>query len=164
MFVQKEIHRKYGDLLQLDTVNKSCLKIIEMNPCKNKPEVVRATLELSEELLLMIERRLGNRLHIGFLGCTVYPFKQHDRCSKCQSHDHKRRDCKRETPLCANCGGEHFTNQCKSTVIACCNCMQHVLHKESAQGHKASSSECPVFKEFQRNNARKNGDRPSVQS
>ena len=155
-FVLSEIKRKYGDLLQLDTANKLCLKVIEMSSCNNNKEIFRATLELSEELLRIIKQKLGNRLKIGFLGCTLYPFKQHDRCSKCQSHEHWRKNCTRDEPLCANCGGNHYTSQCTSDEILCCNCAAHEQYKSGAHTHKASSPECPIFKEFQKNKSSKN--------
>ena len=155
-FVMSEIKRKYGDLFQLESANKSCLDVIEFGPCNKNQSVYRATLELSEELLRIIKEKLGNRLRIGFLGCTVYPFKAHDRCSKCQSHEHKKKDCKRDSPLCANCGGNHYTYQCTSDEILCCNCAAHEQYKSGAHTHKASSPECPVLKDFQKKRSSKN--------
>lgn len=153
--VLEEIERKYGDVLQLNSVNKSCLKILEINPCNNNDEVFRATLELSEELLLSIDQRLGNKLRIGFVGCTVYPFRNHDRCNKCQDHTHKWKDCKADSPTCANCAGNHYTSKCTSNLIRCCNCLKHEKFKNNADGHKASSTDCPVFLEHSKQASKK---------
>ena len=159
--VLEEIERKYGDTLQLKTANKSCLRILEIEPCNNDPDTFRATLELSEELLTAIEKRLSNKLRIGFVGCTVYPFRNHGRCNKCQDHEHKWKQCKAKDPSCANCAGDHDTNKCTSNVIRCINCLKSEKYKDQADGHKASSLHCPVYFEHQQQ-ASKKGSRLSA--
>ena len=159
--VLEEIERKYGDTLQLKTANKSCLRILEIEPCNNDPTNFRATLELSEELLSAIELRLSNKLCIGFVGCTVYPFRNHDRCNKCQDHKHKYKQCRAKDPSCANCAGDHYTSKCASNVIRCINCLRSDKYKDQADGHKASSQQCPVYIEHQQQVSKK-GSHPSA--
>ena len=155
--VKEEIVRRYGDVLQLNSVNKLCFNVIDFSKCNSNNGVYRATLELSEELLQLIKTKFGNRLRIGFVGCTVYPFRQHNRCNKCQVYGHQIKDCKQATPSCANCAGDHFTRECQQkNDLKCINCHRNEQHKSSCVGHKASSTECPVYKEYLQ--ASKNGN------
>jgi hypothetical protein len=64
------------------------------------------------------------------------------RCFKCQSTkgDHTADKCKEESPRCARCAGEHFTDRCETpNQLKCANC--------AGTDHGAGSRGCPVFRQ-----------------
>ncbi|GFT35233.1 nucleic-acid-binding protein from transposon X-element [Trichonephila clavipes] len=71
------------------------------------------------------------------------PFRKNSRptqCYNCIFFHHASQNCSMKT-RCLKCGGGHRTGQCeikeKITNPTCINC--------NAQGHMASSTECPLF-------------------
>ena len=90
-------------------------------------------------------------MRLSFVSCTVYPFKPHKRCFKCQEHGHIKRECKQSTATCAVCAGDHFTDKCTDKeTVKCANCFKSTQFKNRAASHCANSSECPIFIEFRK--------------
>lgn len=141
--VHKAIKDEYGMLFeQVGDLNS--LKVLEVKPCLKDQTVYRATLSMPAGMLELIESKLNNKLYIGYLRCSVYPYRPHIRCFHCQEHGHMRSRCK--NPLrCANCGESHETNTCKSSTTKCINCANSSDHKSGCSSHKADSYNCPIF-------------------
>ena len=146
--VKDYIYNRYGNELKLDSDNLDCLKVISINPCDKKNTLYRATLLVSEDVLNIIEKRFHNKLRIGYVSCTVYPYKPHKRCYTCQEHGHFKRECKQTSPTCALCAGNHSTDQCDQTTRKCINCFKSNEFKNMCDDHSADSRNCPVFRAF----------------
>ena len=125
-------------------IDQSSFKIIEVKPCNNNRHNFRATIQLSEEVLKILESH-GNKLRVGYLNCSIYPFMPHIRCAKCQVHGHKKDRCQHANFVCAKCAGNHETIECNSDVRKCINCFNDTNLRRGCNGHGADSNTCPVF-------------------
>ncbi|GFU22717.1 nucleic-acid-binding protein from transposon X-element [Trichonephila clavipes] len=100
-----------------------------------------------------------------YLQVKFDPFRKNSRptqCYNCNFFHHASQNCSMKT-LCLKCGGGHRTGQCeiKEKIInpTCINC--------NAQGHMASSTECPLFSkprkgkgQSQKDNKKRNENTP----
>lgn len=61
------------------------------------------------------------------------------RCYRCQIYGHVATQCRTKDPRCEHCGGTHLSDSCEGRLENdfCLNC---------GESHKASSSDCQVFK------------------
>ena len=150
--VHNLIKQEYGTLFNQDN-DLSCLKILDIKPCLKNQSVFRATLYMPESMLEMIQSKLYGKLYIGYLRCTVYPYKPHIRCFHCQQHGHMKSKC-RNTQTCVKCGGGHSVDTCNSENLKCVNCANSPEHRHCAN-HRADSHECPIFLKY-RNDQTKN--------
>lgn len=88
-------------------------------------------------------------LHIGW---RSYFFKESlnvKQCFNCWKFGHLAKDCKKETPTCQNCAGEHKEKDCKSTIICCANCKYAVEVLKITNincNHKAYDKNCEAYK------------------
>ena len=146
--VLSAIKEEYSSLLgQAGDINS--VKILEIKPCLKDQTVFRATLYMPDSMLDLIQSRLNSKLYIGYLRCTVYPYKPHIRCFHCQQHGHMKSKCKNNL-CCAKCGGEHDTDKCTNIIVNCVNCANSADHKDACSSHRADSYECPVFIKYRR--------------
>ena len=130
---------------------KTVLKVLQINPCHKDNTVYRATLSLTAEVLNIIDKQLHFKLRFSFISCTVYPFKPHKRCFKCQAHGHMKYECKQATATCAVCAGDHFTDQCiVNDITKCINCFKSTEFKDGAFSHSANSNTCPIFRDYRK--------------
>ena len=144
--ILQKLMQRYPEL-QLSSLNKYAIKILEPKPCKNNTSVFRSTVFLSNALYEYISVNLNNRLRMGnYESWSVYPCLV-NRCSKCQSLNHSSDNCKARTPVCAHCSESHWTRQCKNPegAICCINCKRSETFSSNCNGHKANSSECPIY-------------------
>ena len=144
--VRQQIHSRYPEL-QLESENKHNIKVLEPKQCKNKDSGYRCTVFFSPALYEYIDVNLNNRFRMGnYETWMLYPHTV-DRCGKCQSLEHDTDSCKARKPTCANCSGSHWTRKCQAleSEICCINCKRSEEFKDNFVGHKASSSECPVY-------------------
>jgi len=72
---------------------------------------------------------------------TQRPTTEPKRCLKCQQLDsaHVAATCTAKDDVCGRCAGAHRTNDCKAPAFRCSNCR--------ADGHAATSRDCPAFRE-----------------
>ena len=156
--VSNFIQKRYGNDLKLNDINKNCLKVISVDPCAKDRTLFRATLQLSEDVLNIISKVFNNRLRVSYASCRLYPVQPHRRCHKCQEHGHIKRNCKQEKPTCAQCAGDHYTDECIASVedgLKCVNCFKSDDFKNRCS-HSANSSQCPVFLAYRSKNDQKN--------
>ena len=150
--IRSQIHTRYPEL-ELTSKNRYNFKVLPPKQCKNEGSGYRSTVFFSPDLFDYISVNFNNRLRMGnYESWSIYPCKI-NRCSKCQSLHHATDDCKAKSPVCANCSGNHWTRKCdaKDSDICCINCKKSTEHKDDAIGHKASSSECPVYLNMTKN-------------
>ena len=147
------MNKKYSATLELNGVNKNCLKVMSIDPCNKNKKLFRAKLQLSEDVLDIISNSLNNKLCVSYSSCTVYPVKPHRRCRKCQVHGHTKSQCTQNKPTCAYCAGDHFTDQCpvsdQEDKKKCINCYKSTKYKDVCN-HTADSYDCPVFLDYRK--------------
>ena len=150
--IRSKIHARYPEL-QLTSANKHNFKVLSPKQCKNEESGFRSTVFFSPGLYDYLSTNLNNRLRMGnYESWSIYPCKI-GRCSKCQSLNHDTEDCKAKSPVCANCSGNHWTRKCnaRESDICCINCKRSEVFNDNFMGHKASSSECPVYLNLTKN-------------
>lgn len=56
-------------------------------------------------------------------------------CNRCQEYGHTAPKCKAVSPVCANCGGPHFSSECQTQATKCTPC--------GISGHRTNDDKCP---------------------
>lgn len=109
-----------------------------------------AILETSPKLWKMIID--GKYLFIGHKSCHVKNRISVLQCYNCYRFGHNADNCENPT-TCANCSGNHKTEDCKSSSYKCCNCerAKTTNNKNNASSdivnttHRAFNVRCPQF-------------------
>ncbi|XP_056646411.1 uncharacterized protein LOC130451426 [Diorhabda sublineata] len=94
-----------------------------------------------------IENR--KKLHIGWKSCFFNDSLNVKQCYNCWKFGHLAKECKKETPTCQICAGEHKATECNSRDICCANCkyaaeILKIPHIDSK--HKAYEKTCEAYK------------------
>lgn len=129
-----------NDWLKNAMTNEEDLKFCKELKSKNRDEK-HCIIKCSPEIRKRISEN-GDYLYTLFSKNKVYDSYRFYQCYHCQKFDHSSREC-RHRQACANCGGEHRSDECTESVLSCVNCCARNLKSD----HRANDLNCPRIKE-----------------
>ena len=124
------------------------MNVFAVKPLRSKPDVFQAFARVSKVLRQGFKTFL-DKVTIGLATCKVYDQYQVKRCNNCQGFGHFYKNC--STPdihICANCGGDHSTQNCKSLISHCINCANEQVPLAECC-HRANDPDCPTMRKIQ---------------
>lgn len=135
---------------------KANLSVVHVGDMKNrKTPCYFAYAELEAESYSKMLKE--GKVNIEWDRCKVFDAVTVTRCFKCNSYNHRAKECKKEL-TCPKCAGSHHVNDCNAEKdeIKCVNCKEAVskLKLKIDIHHEAWNTECPVYKrklEIERN-------------
>lgn len=86
------------------------------------------------------------KINIGWRKCRIFDYFNVKRCFKCWGYYHIAKNCTRQE-TCYKCAGSHRTDECKTTIKKCVNCMykNKMYNLKINDNHKAINIECPIY-------------------
>ena len=118
------------------------IKLVEVKPLNNNEKLSQAVFNVSFELRKLLAKN-NDKVLFGMKSVKVYDRIFVKRCYVCQDFGHMQSSCHSpDNPICGNCGNNHRTSDCTSSVKKCVNCCKKNLKHD----HAASSVDCPLFK------------------
>ncbi|XP_018575954.1 uncharacterized protein LOC108914597 [Anoplophora glabripennis] len=125
--------------------NKRELKIV--HKIKNHQGTMNVILQMDVHTYQCIEKR--EKLHIGWKSCFFRVSVNVKQCYNCWKFGHIAKECKKETPTCQKCAGEHKATDCNESEVCCVNCRYaaEVLKVPKIDSkHKAYDKNCEAYK------------------
>lgn len=117
------------------------IKLVEVKPLKHNTKLSQAVFKVSFKLRSLFSRN-NDKVLFGMKSVRVYDRIFVKRCYNCQKFGHMQSNCPTpDSKVCARCGGNHDTSDCKSSVLKCVNCCRNNLPHD----HAALSIKCLLF-------------------
>lgn len=116
---------------------------------KNRKGMINVILQMDTKSYECIEQK--EMLHIGWRRYIFRDSLNVKQCFNCWKFGHLARNCKKETPTCQKCAGEHKEKDCQSNQVCCANCKYavDVLKITNIKwDHKAYDKNCEAYKKI----------------
>ena len=116
---------------------------------KNRKGMINVILQLDTESYECIGQK--EKVQIGWKSYFFRDSFNVKQCYNCWKFGHLAKDCKRETPTCQKCAGEHKESECQSDLVCCANCKYstEILKITNIDcRHKAYDKNCEAYKKI----------------
>lgn len=121
------------------------LTVVKKYKKKNKKNSVNIIIEVEPDKYVNLIKK--EKINIGWRKCNIYDYFDITRCFKCAGYNHKSNKCTNNI-TCFKCGENHITNECKSEILKCINCLtiREKLKINVNPDHAANDLNCPCYK------------------
>ena len=130
----------------------SKLNVVFMKPPPQGKHYYNVFIRVTPDIRLAIEKKMGDKIHIGANVFKVVDRFHVRRCNRCQALGHYEDKCDPRSPrVCGFCTKSHESKDCpdKERAHARHTCINCIGSDNKGRGHSAFWSKCPTYIEAQ---------------